>query len=615
LTLYKLSMKSIKRLLIFARPIHHFLPEYLIYTFWGILFGLLNFTMLIPILNTLFGINPGTPVTHLPEFSFSIGYFADVFNYYFHSITAKHGKLSALGFVCIVVGCSTILANIFRYLAVRVLMRLRLKMLENIRVALFSKLTHQSLSFYHRSKKGELLSVLSSEVQEVESSVINSLQSWLRDPFMIIAYFIALFYMSAKLTLFTIIFFPISGIIVSYISKRLKSISWFSQDLLGKILNFSDESLNGIKVIQSYASENFMIKKFRELNRAFSKNSKTLFVKRELASPVSEILSILLFLGLVMYGGYLVLNNDGGLSGATFIGYLALYSQIIQPAKNLSSTTTLLQRGIVATEKIFSILDEPVAITEAANAQSKQSFKHKIEFKNVDFRYETNDVLKNINLTIEKGKKIALIGQSGSGKSTLADLIPRFYDPVQGAVLIDGINVKDIKLNDLRSLICVVSQETILFNDTVLNNISFASNNANITEVEKAAQVAHANQFIEQMEEGYNSSIGDRGQKLSGGQRQRLSIARAVYKNPPILILDEATSALDTESEKLVQDALDTLMKERTSIIIAHRLSTVRNADEIIVLNKGVIVERGSHQELIQQNGEYKKLVELQEIK
>lgn len=608
-------MKSLKRLLIFARPVHHFLPEYLIYTFWGILFGLLNFTMLIPILNTLFGINPGKIITELPAFTLSINYFSDLFNYYFHSITVKYGKLSALGFVCIVVGCSTLLANIFRYMAVRVLMRLRLKMLENIRMAIYTKLTHQSLSFYHRNKKGELLSILSTEVQEVESSVINSLQSWLRDPFMIIAYFIGLFYMSAKLTLFTLVFFPISGIIVSYISKRLKRISWFSQDILGKMLNFSDESITGIKVIQSYASENFMIKKFRELNSRFSKNSKTLFGKRELASPISEILGILLFLGLVMYGGYLVLHGNGELTGATFIAYLAVYSQVIQPAKNLSSTTTLLQRGIVATEKIFSVLDEPVAITELPDAKNKKSFDESIEFKNVTFRYENTDVLKNIDLTIKKGKKIALIGQSGSGKSTLADLIPRFYDPVEGALLMDGINIKEIKLNDLRNLICVVSQETILFNDTVLNNISFASTNVQLPEVEKAAQVAHADLFIQQMEEGYNSSIGDRGQKLSGGQRQRLSIARAVYKNPPILILDEATSALDTESEKWVQDALDTLMKDRTSIIIAHRLSTVRNADEIIVLNDGIIVERGSHQQLMQQNGTYKKLVELQEIK
>ncbi len=608
-------MKSLKRLLIFARPVHHFLPEYLIYTFFGIVFGLINFTMLIPILNTLFGKIEVVAINKLPSFNFSIGYFTNLFNYYFQSITKQYGALYALGFVCIIIAVSTLLANLFRYLAVKVLMRLRIKMLQNIRVELFAKLTRQSLSFYHNNKKGELLSTMSSEVQEVESSVINSLQVWLRDPFVIIFYFIVLFYMSAKLTLFSILFFPVSGIIISYIAKKLKTIGWFSQELLGKILNFTDESITGVKVIQSYASENFMIKKFRELNQAFSKNSKALFSRRELSSPISEILGVLVVLTLVMYGGYLVINHGGGLSGATFMTYLALYSQIIQPAKNLSSTTTAVQRGIVATEKIFSILDEPVAITEAPNAQSKNSFENKIEFKNVSFRYETNDVLKNINLTIEKGKKIALIGQSGSGKSTLADLIPRFYDPVEGELLIDGINIKEIKLNDLRNLICVVSQETILFNDTVLNNISFASTNVQLPEVEKAAAVAHADLFIKQMEEGYNSSIGDRGQKLSGGQRQRLSIARAVYKNPPILILDEATSALDTESEKWVQDALDTLMKDRTSIIIAHRLSTVRNADEIIVLNNGIIVERGSHQQLMQQNGTYKKLVELQEIK
>lgn len=609
-------MKSLKRLLGIARPIHHFLPEYVIYTLLGIIFGLINFTMLIPILNTLFGNTPAAEMKEAPAFSLSISYFIDTFNYYFGHIRHQYGTTYALGFVCAIIGVSTLLSNLFRYLAIRVLIRLRMKVLTDIRLQLYEKFTNQSLSFYHHAKKGELLSVLTNEVQEVEISIINSLQIWFRDPFVIIVYFIVLFYMSTKLTLFTVLFFPVSGLLISYIAKKLKRISFYSQDLLGKILNFADETITGVKVVQSYASESFMTKKFRDINDAFSRNSKSLYGKRELASPLSELLGILAVLTLVMYGGYLVLNDPGtGLTGATFMTYLALYTQVIQPAKNLSGTTTLVQRGIVALEKIFSILDAPVAITESPNAKAKTDFNENISFHNVLFRYDSKDVLSDVNLTIQKGKKIALIGQSGSGKSTMADLIPRFYDPVQGKITIDGMDVKEIKLKDLRSLICIVSQETILFNDTVFNNIAFADGNADAEAVKRAARIAHADSFINQMEQGYESTIGDRGQKLSGGQRQRLSIARAVYKNPPILILDEATSALDTESEKLVQDALDTLMKDRTSIIIAHRLSTVRNADEIIVLDKGRIVERGSHQELLAMNGEYKKLVDMQEIK
>lgn len=609
-------MKKIFRLLSFGKPLRHFFPEYIIYTILGILFGLLNFTMLIPILRILFGQEAvaNTPAVK-PEFSLSVKYLSDFFSYQFYQIIQTKGKFFALFVVCGIIALSTVLANVARYLSVKAIMRLRLRLLQGLRNSLYAKLVNQSLSYYHNVKKGDIISVITNEVQEVESSVINSIQCWLKDPFVVITYFSVLFYMSPSLTLFTLIFLPVSGLLISYITKKLKKISWFNQDLFGKIMSFTDETITGIKAIQSFGAEKAMANRFQKLNKDFSDTSKRMFSKREMAAPISEILGVLVVIGIVLYGGYLLLNGRSSLDGSQFITYLILYSQIIQPLKNISNSTTGLQRGLVAAEKIFQTLDEPVRITETANAIDKSSLEESIEIKDLSFNYTGTPVLNKISFTIKKGKTVALVGESGSGKSTLADLLQRFYDPTEGSILFDGVDIKNLNLLSFRKLIATVSQEAFLFHDTVKSNIVFTAQDGDAAQIENAAKVANAHQFISQMDEQYESIVGDRGMKMSGGQRQRITIARAIYKDAPILILDEATSALDTESERLVQDAINNMMKNRTCLVIAHRLSTVKHADEIIVLKHGHIVERGTHDGLINQNGYYKRLVDMQEVK
>lgn len=608
-------MKILKRLLPFARPLHHFIPEYVTYTLLAVIFGLLNFALLIPVLGLLFEKEAVSTVSK-PEFSLSLDYIKAQFNYTFYSIIQQHGKFMALLFVCAVIGASILLANVFRYLAVKTLIRLRLKLMGGLRNAVYEKYVYQSLHYHHNSNKGALLQVISGETQEIESSVINSLQVLLRDPVLVLAYFGLLFYWSPVLTLFTLIFLPVTGITIALLTRRLKKMNYFSQDMIGKMISTTDETLSGIKPIQSFTAERTMLEKFKQLNHTFSVLSKNLFSKKEFASPISEVLGVFAALMLVLFGGYLILENRGTtLSGEQFIAYLALYTQIIQPLKNISQTQLTLQRGIVACEKIFEVLDEPIRITDTQNAVHKNDFTTAISLSNVSFAYQTVPVLHNYNLTIPKGKIVALVGQSGSGKSTLIDLICRFHDVSAGSIEIDGVNIKKMLLHDLRGMIGVVSQDAFLFNETVFNNIALHNPGASMEQVTAAAKIANAHNFITEMENGYNTVVGERGVKLSGGQRQRITIARAILKDPPILILDEATSSLDTESERLVQDAINNLMTNRTSIVIAHRLSTIRHADEIIVMQKGEIVERGTHDELIALNGFYNRLVEMQEVK
>ena len=607
-------MKVIKRLLKYATPLHHYLPEYIVYTILGIVFGLINFTMLIPILNILFGITKAETISQAPQFSLTVNYFINLFNYYFTNIVATKGTMYALAFICVIIFIAALLANLFRFLAIKVLIRLRLNMMERIRNELYAKLTHQSLHFYHTSRKGDILSAVTNEVQEIENSLINALQSWLKEPFIVIVYFIGLFYISPTLTLFTIVFLPVSGLLIAWLTNKLRKYGHYNLGLLGKILSHTEETISGIRVIQSFAAEKYSINRFKKINREFSRTSKKMFSRRELTMPLSETLGITVVVIIIMYGGYLLVTKQSTLTGSLFITYLALYSQIIQPLKSISQASGNVQRGIVAGEKIFSLLDEPIKIEEKKDTIEKTSFNNSIELRNVNFRYTTQDVLSEINLTIDKGRSIALVGESGSGKSTLADLISRFYDPTEGEVLIDGIDAKNIKLTHLRSLISFVSQDAVLFNDTIFNNIAFGTPDASLEKVKHAASVANADSFIEQTDNGYNTVIGDRGMNLSGGQRQRLTIARAVFKDAPILILDEATSSLDMESERLVQDAINKMMQHCTSIIIAHRLSTIRHVNEIIVLQKGIIVERGNHEELLKKQGYYSRLVQLQDI-
>ncbi|MEP7128975.1 MAG: ABC transporter ATP-binding protein [Chitinophagales bacterium] len=606
-------MKTYLRLLTFSKPYSGYMPEYVILAFLSVIFGALNFSLIVPLLNVLFGTVQLQQDVVKPEFTFSASYFINTFNYFFQNILAERGKVGALWYVCTIILCSITLANVFRYWSLRVLARMRTNLIRNIRSAIHDQFLDIQAGYFQRQKKGDLLSVISNDVQEIESSIVTSIQVFFRDPATIIAYFTLLFVISAKLTLFTLIFLPISGIIISVISRRLKKESINSQSLLGAIMAISEETISGSKIIRAFNAEPMLRAKFTKENNRFRQSTKSILNTRELAAPVTETFSIAIVVGIMLYGGTMVLSQQSGLSASEFIAFIALYSQILPPAKNISSAVTSIQRGLASGERVLKIIDEPVMIKEAPNAIGINTFKEQIEFRNVSFGYEDKRyALNSINVSIPKGKVIALVGPSGSGKTTFADLLPRFYDPTDGAILIDGTDIRNYKIKDLRGLIGMVSQEPVLFNDTVHNNLAFGMENVTEEAVINAAKVANAHDFISRLENGYQTIIGDRGGKLSGGEKQRLTIARAVLKNPPILILDEATSSLDTESERLVQTALYKLMENRTSIVIAHRLSTIQNADEIFVLRKGRLEERGTHKELLGKDGVYKHLVDLQ---
>jgi subfamily B ATP-binding cassette protein MsbA len=609
-------MKIFFRLLGFSRPYHHYIPEYVVYIFFFIVFGLVNFTLLIPLLDVLFNTGHGDVVNQLPAFSFRASWFKDAFYYYVaYYSKGPSGKLNVLIFVSIVTLICALLKNVFGFMAQKVLTRMRVNMVRNLRHIIYEQYSRQSLGFYIHQQKGNLISIMSNDVVEIENSVVSSIQTIFRDPLVIVGTFVLLFYLSAKLTLFTLILFPVSGGLISLLSRKLKKGGGRSQVILGKILNTTEETLSGIRIIKAFNAENFMGRKFQEENAAFSRSTKGVLNQRELSSPLAEVLGVAVIVVIIIYGGRLILSGDTTFTASTFIGYIALYFGIITPAKNIAGAITYLQRGLAAGERVLAVVDVPNAIVDAPNAKTIATFNDRIEYKNVSFRYEQADVLKEVNLTIPKGKIVALVGSSGAGKSTMADLLPRFYDVNDGGIFIDGQDIRSLTTESLRGLIGIVSQEPILFNDSVFNNIAFGVPDAKMEDVIAAAKVANAHEFISHMEQGYHTTIGDKGMKLSGGQRQRLTIARAVFKNPAILILDEATSSLDTESEQLVQEAINNMMQHRTSIVIAHRLSTVRHADDIIVLQKGVIVERGTHDQLIGQNGFYRRLVDMQEVK
>jgi subfamily B ATP-binding cassette protein MsbA len=608
-------MKILRRLIPFARPLYHFIPEYVVFTMLVIVFGLLNFALLIPVLDLLFNNTVPQAIPAVPDFSLSFGYFKELFDHIFFTIIKQYGKFQALVFVCSIIGVSIFLANLFKFLAVKVLVRLRMKIMAGLRNKLYDKYMQLGLSYHHNNTAGESIMVITNEVQEIELSLVNSLQVLLRDPLVVVAYFGMLMYWSAKLTLFTLFFLPLSGLAISAITRRLKKLNHFSQDMMSKMLSFITESLGGVRQIQSFTAEKQMYDKFAEINDGFSRNSKKLFSRKEMASPISEVLGVIAALMLVVFGGYLIIYGKTTLTGNGFIAYLALYTQMIQPLKNLSQTSSNIQRGIAAGERIFAVLDKPVSIQDGPGAQPLEKFEHSISIKNISFSYEEKDVIRHLSLDIEKGKKIALVGASGSGKSTLIDLISRFYDVKDGSISIDGHDIRDLELTSLRNQIGIVSQHAFLFNDTIAHNIAFGMENVTIPEVVNAAKIANAHEFIMQSTNKYDTIVGETGVKLSGGQRQRITIARAILKNAPILILDEATSSLDTESERLVQDAIDKMIQDRTSIIIAHRLSTVRHADEIIVMSHGEIVERGTHESLMARGGAYRKLVDMQEVK
>lgn len=610
-------MKVYRRLLSYIRPYHKFVLPFFVLTLIASFFSVFQFTLLIPLLQFLFDPSSATDnakYAATPEFSLSAGYFRD---YFYHLIYhfKQTNPVYALYFMAGLIVFTVILANLFRYLAQRSMINTRTLLVKRLREALFEKINRLQLGYFTKEHKGDLISRLNGDVYGVEGAAASSLEVLFKEPYMIIFFFIGLFAISVKLTIFTLIIIPVSAITIATITKRLKREAKDVQASAGRLLTIIDETLLGMRIIRSFNATSFILKRFSKENDFYRQASLASFNKRELAPAFSEAAGVMVVAGILVYGGGLVLSGTGGLKASEFITFIILFSQVIRPVKSLVTALSNVQMGQASGERILEILDKPVEIEDKPDAVQLTGFNDKIEFVDVCFQYNEKPVLKNINLVVEKGKTIALVGPSGVGKSTIADLIPRFYEASSGEILIDGKNVKDYTMESLRSSMSFVTQEIILFNDTIFNNIALGRPDATEEDVIRAAKIANAHEFIMQTEHGYQTNIGDRGIRLSGGQRQRLSIARAVFKNPAILILDEATSALDTESEKSVQDALNNLMEGRTTLVIAHRLSTIKEADEIIIMQDGCIVERGHHDELIQiEEGIYRRLTSLQRI-
>ena len=603
-------MKKFLRVLSFIKPYWASLGLNIFFNLATIVFSLFSFALLIPFLNLLFGIED--LVTVKPEFSFSTDALFGYLNYYISDIIIARGKISALAFICLVILSAFFFRNLARYFAMYFMAGVRTKGVRDLRNSMYKKLLILPLSYFNRQKKGDIIARITTDVQEVEYSIMNYLEIIIRDPITLIAYFAFMISMSPSLTLFVMIILPVTGLIIGRIGRSLRRSSTIGQTRFAALLAIIEESISGLRIIKAFNAIFYSGSKFTDQNNSYSHILLSIYRRRDLSSPMSEFLSSAVIILVLWYGGRLVLSDSQSIQAADFITYIVVFSQIIPLAKTFAQGFYSIQKGMASAERIFEVLDAEEVIEEKKDALPIKTFDQELEFRNVEFAYNTEPVLRDINLKIRKGKLIALVGESGGGKSTLVDLLPRFYDVTKGAIFIDGHDIRDCIISDLRGLMGIVTQESILFNDTVFNNIAFGNMEATEAEVIAAAKVANAHDFIMEMENGYQSNIGDRGQNLSGGQRQRLSIARAVLANPPILILDEATSSLDTESEKLVQNALSNIMKDRTSIVIAHRLSTIRHADEIVVLKRGEIVERGNHEALIKKEGAYKRLLDLQ---
>ena len=583
------------------------LALYVVCTLFSIVFSLLSIGMLSPFMNLLF--NTGNPqaVTQ----SNSIG----GLKIYLQQIIDVKGKLYGLGMICIIIIVATFFKNVFLYLSYRISAPVRNRIVSDFRLRLYDKILQLPIGYFTDQKKGDIMSRMIGDIGEVNSSIISGLESLIKDSFTTLAYLIFMVKISPQLSLVMLVLLPVTALIIGRISKKLKHHSSNFSVTSGENISLVEETLGGVKVIKAFNAEPRMMNKFKEGNNKIYRILNSMTFRRDLASPLTETLGVIVLSATLFSGGWVVLHNQHQLSGGDLMTFIASFAMLINPAKSLSTTISNIHKGMASIERIEEILNTPNAIEEKPNAIPLKGFNDKIEFRNVSFSYGNKPILKNINLVVEKGKTIALVGSSGAGKSTLVDLVPRFHDVNSGEILVDGINIKDCTIESLRRQMSIVTQEPILFNDTIADNIALGNVKASETEITHAAKVANAYQFIQNKEKGLQTNIGDRGMKLSGGERQRVTIARAVLQNPPILILDEATSSLDTESERLVQDAIINLMQDRTSIVIAHRLSTIRNADEIIVLQQGEIIERGTHETLIAQNGFYSKLVNMQEVK
>jgi ATP-binding cassette, subfamily B, bacterial MsbA len=602
-------MKIYFRLLSFAKPIEKFAIPYLFFTILTVIFSTLNLALVAPLLATLF--NHAGPQTLPPKPTSYLDIFK-VFNYYASLANLKYGVYGTLKFVCLVIITSVFLGNLFRYFSERTMENLRIHTLLNLRRAVFNNVMTLDLGYFNNERKGDIISKIASDVQVVQYSVTGTLKVIFKEPLTLLAYLVMLFIISYKLTLVSMLIIPVSAFIISKLVKKLKHQAVASHISYGIMISYLDEALNGIRIIKAFNAIGFITKRFDDENIRYSKIIKSMAKRQQLASPVSEFLGILMVSGIVLYGGSLVLSQNGGLNGPSFIVYIALFSQILRPAKAISESFTSIHSGIAAGGRVLALIDEKPHIKDEPGAVAIDEFREDLRFENISFGYHQKIVLDQISLTLRKGQSVALVGPSGGGKSTLMDLIPRFITPDSGSIKLDGKDIKTVKIESLRSLMGIVNQESILYNASIFANIAFGRPHSSQEEVEAAAKIANAHEFICSMPEQYQSNIGDKGVKLSGGQRQRICIARAVLTNPPIMLLDEATSALDTESEKLVQGALNNLMKNRTSLIIAHRLSTIQNVDHILVLEGGRIVEEGNHEQLIAENGLYRKLIDMQ---
>ena len=578
---------------------------------------MVNFSILVPLLEVLFDqvdIEETKKLSQNNNFSFSVDYVRSLFYTYFNSLITDGGRKEALQFVCIVILCSVFLANLFRYFSAVILARVRVRVVTNLRNSLFNKIINFKINFFTEKKKGDVISRVTSDIQQIENSVINSITVLFKEPALVIGLFFILSSISLKLTLYTIILIPIAGGAIAYIAKHLKIKAAFSQTALGNINNIINETLDGMRIIKLFTAQEKMREKFGDEVKDYGRQNLSMYKRFELSNPLSEFLSIATVAIILLIGGGMVLDNSSDISASEFIAFIIIFSQVIPPAKTMTTAFNTVQRGLASAERVFEYIDKE-NIREAVGGEREiEDVNSSIEFKGVTFSYEEENVLEDISFKINKGEKIAIVGPSGGGKSTIIDLLSKFYRVEKGRILIDGTDINEYDTNKLRNIIGIVTQESILFHDTIRNNISFGDRTVDEKKIIESAKVANALKFIESLDEKFDTVIGERGLKLSGGQRQRICIARAIYKDPPILIFDEATSSLDSASESSVQKAIEEVMKNRTSIIIAHRLSTIKNVDKIIVIDGGKIIEIGRHEDLIKSNNVYSKFIKMQNI-